>query len=54
MIGGYTRQIDEGFKKHAIEMGSGAMIYILSFIKLGCIQRLMGGYINRQEGDRTP
>jgi hypothetical protein len=30
--------------KYAIEMGSGAMIYIPSFIKIGsCIQKLMGG-----------
>jgi hypothetical protein len=30
--------------KQAIEMGSGAMIYIISFIKIGSgIQKLMGG-----------
>jgi hypothetical protein len=29
--------------KYAIEMGSGAMIYILSFIKISlCIQKLIG------------
>jgi hypothetical protein len=32
--------------KHAVEMGSGAMIYIPSFIKIGSdIQKMMGvGY----------
>jgi hypothetical protein len=30
--------------KHAVEMGSGAVIYILSFRKIGLgIQKLMGG-----------
>jgi hypothetical protein len=30
--------------KHAIEMGSDAMIYVLSSIKIGsCIQKLIGG-----------
>jgi hypothetical protein len=30
--------------KYTVEMGSGAMIYILSFIKIGSgIQKLMGG-----------
>jgi hypothetical protein len=34
--------------KHAPEMGSGAMIYIPSFIKIGSgIQKLMGGYAYR-------
>jgi hypothetical protein len=34
----------EGFKKYAVEMGSGAMIYIPSFIKVGSsIQKFMGG-----------
>jgi hypothetical protein len=29
--------------KYAVEMGTGAMIYIPSFIKIGsCIQKLMG------------
>jgi hypothetical protein len=33
-----------GFKKYAVEMGSGAMIYIPSFIKNGSgIQKLMRG-----------
>jgi hypothetical protein len=34
----------EGFMKYAVQMGSGAMIYIPSFIKTGLgIQRLIGG-----------
>jgi hypothetical protein len=42
--------------KYAVEMGSGAMIYIPSFIKIGSgIHRLMGGGGNsqthRQHGD---
>jgi hypothetical protein len=42
----------EGFMKYAVEMGSGAMIYIRSFIKIGSgIQKLIGG-IHRQHGDR--
>jgi hypothetical protein len=41
----------EGFMKYAIEMGSGAMIYIPSFIKTGSgIQKLIGG-IHRQQCD---
>jgi hypothetical protein len=43
---GYTyRHTDlwEGFVKYAIEMGSGATIYIPSFIKIGAgIQKLIG------------
>jgi hypothetical protein len=42
---GYT-YIDlwEGFMKYAVEMGSGAMIYIPSFIKTGsATQHLIGG-----------
>jgi hypothetical protein len=36
--------------KYAVEMGSGAMIYIQSFIKIGSgIQRLIG---DRHHGDR--
>jgi hypothetical protein len=38
MIGGYTcRYTDrwEGFMKYAVEMGSGAMAYIPSFIQIG-------------------
>jgi hypothetical protein len=38
--------------KYAVEMGSSAMIYIPSFIKIASgIQKLMGG-IHRQHGDR--
>jgi hypothetical protein len=41
--------------KYAVEMGSGAMIYIPSFIKIGSgIQKLMGGIhiqTHRQQGD---
>jgi hypothetical protein len=33
-----------GIRKYAVEMGSGAMMYILSFIKTGCcVQKLIGG-----------
>jgi hypothetical protein len=40
----------EGFMKHAFEMGSGAMIYVTSIIKIGAgIQNLIGGDI--QHGD---
>jgi hypothetical protein len=39
--------------KYAIEMGSGAMIYIPSFMKIGLgIQKLIGGGIHRQNGNR--
>jgi hypothetical protein len=41
--------------KYAVEMGSGAMIYIPSFIKIGSgIQKLIGGnrMTHRQQGDR--
>jgi hypothetical protein len=35
--------------KYAVGMGSGAMIYIRSFIKTGSgIQKLMGGYTDTQ------
>jgi hypothetical protein len=35
--------------KYAVEMGSGAMMYIPSFIKIGLgIQKLMGGGVQRQ------
>jgi hypothetical protein len=42
--------------KYAIEIGSGAMIYIPSFIKIGSgIQKLMGGegylWTHKQRGD---
>jgi hypothetical protein len=37
--------------KYAVEMGSGAMIYIPSFTEIGSgIQKLTGG-IHRQQGD---
>jgi hypothetical protein len=39
--------------KHAVEIGTGAIIYIPSFINIGsAIQQLMGGGIHRQRGDR--
>jgi hypothetical protein len=41
--------------KYTVEMGSGAMIHIPSFIKIGSgIQKFMGGggYTDRQHGDR--
>jgi hypothetical protein len=41
--------------KYAVEMGSGAMIYIPSFIKIGSvIQKLTGGdsQTHRQHGNR--
>jgi hypothetical protein len=50
----------EGFMKYAIEMGSGVMIYIPGFIKIGsAIQKLIvGGYtdthrytVTQQQGD---
>jgi hypothetical protein len=35
--------------KYAVEMGSGAMIYIPSFIQIGSpIQKLIGGYTDTQ------
>jgi hypothetical protein len=43
-----------GFMKHAVEMGTSAMIYIPSFIKFGSgVQNLIGGYLqtHRQRGD---
>jgi hypothetical protein len=41
--------------KYAVEIGSSAMIYIPSFIKIGSgIQKLIGGerFTDRQHGDR--
>jgi hypothetical protein len=41
--------------KYAVEMGSGAMTYIPSFMKIGSgIQKLIGGDIqtHRQHGER--
>jgi hypothetical protein len=43
--GEYNRGTDgwEGFMKYAVEMDSGAMIYIPTFIKFGsCTQKLIG------------
>jgi hypothetical protein len=38
--------------KYTIEMGSGAMIYVPSFIKIGTgTQKLIGGYADRQHAD---
>jgi hypothetical protein len=49
---GYTyRHTDwwEGFMQYAVEMGSGAMIYIPSFIQIGSgIQKMMEGYTDTQ------
>jgi hypothetical protein len=44
-----------GFMKYAVEMGSGAMMYIPSFIKIDSgIQKLTRGHsqTHRQHGDR--
>jgi hypothetical protein len=39
--------------KYAVEMSSGVMIYIPSFIKIGSgIQKLIGGYTDTQTDDR--
>jgi hypothetical protein len=43
-----------GIFDYAVEMGSGAVIYVPSFIKIGSgIQKLMGGYTDthRQQRD---
>jgi hypothetical protein len=52
---GYTyRHTDwwKGFMKYAVETGSGTVIYLPSFIKIGSvIQKLIGG-IHRQHSDR--
>jgi hypothetical protein len=38
--------------KYALVMGSGAMIKILSFMKIGSgIQKMTGGYTYKQQGD---
>jgi hypothetical protein len=43
----------EGIYKYAIELGSGVMTYIPSFVKTGsAIQKLKGGDTQRQHGDR--
>jgi hypothetical protein len=40
--------------KYAVEMGSGAVIYVPSFIKIDSgIQTLMGGYIHTHTHIRT-
>jgi hypothetical protein len=40
--------------KYAVEMGSGAMIYITRFIKIGSgIQKLIGGYTDAQTAWRS-
>jgi hypothetical protein len=40
--------------KYAVETGSGAVIYIPSFIKIdSSIQQLMGGYIDTQKAWRS-
>jgi hypothetical protein len=42
--------LNEGFRKHAVEIGSGAMIYIPSFIKIGsAIQKLIEGIRSHTE-----
>jgi hypothetical protein len=54
---GYTyRHTDwwEGFMKYAVEMGSGAMIYIPSFIKIGlAIQKLTRGELRKHTHKQT-
>lgn len=49
MIGGYTyRHMMGEIMKYAVEMGSGAMMYVQSFINIGSgIQKLIGA-IHRQ------
>jgi hypothetical protein len=37
--------------KYAVEIGSGAMIHIPSFIKIGSSIRKLIGEIHRQQGD---
>jgi hypothetical protein len=40
--------------KYAVEMGSGAMIYIPSFVMIGSgIQKLIGGYTDTQTAWRS-
>jgi hypothetical protein len=54
-IGGYTyRGTDwwEGFMKYAVEMGSGAVIYTPSLIKMcSGVHKLIWGFTERQHGD---
>jgi hypothetical protein len=51
-IRGYTNRHTEyweGFMNHDVEMGSGAMIYIPSFLKIGSgIKKLIRGYTETQ------
>jgi hypothetical protein len=50
----HTNTQTEGFMKHAIDMGSGATIYIPSFIKIGSgIQKFIAGIHRhtREHGD---
>jgi hypothetical protein len=42
----------EGFMKYAVEMDSGAMIYIPSSIKIGSGIQKLAGRIHRQHGYR--
>jgi hypothetical protein len=54
MTGGIRIQTDcwEEFMKYAIEMGSGAMIYIPSLIKTGsAIEEFIGGVDIHREAD---
>jgi hypothetical protein len=40
--------------KYVVEIGLGAMIYMPNFVKIGsAIQKLIGGGIHRQHGDRV-
>jgi hypothetical protein len=38
--------------KYTVEVGSGAMIYIPSFLKIGSATQKLLGEIHRQHGDR--
>jgi hypothetical protein len=42
-----------GIYEYPVEMGSGAMIYILNFIKIGSGNQnlIVGGFIDTQHGD---
>jgi hypothetical protein len=43
-----------GFFNYTVEMSSGAMIHVPSFIKFGSgIQKLIWGYADRQQGNLT-
>jgi hypothetical protein len=52
MMGEYTcKHTDQWDYEAAVEMGSGAMIYIPSFFKTDSgIQKLVGGYKDKQKG----